>query len=437
MDSFTKRRKWCCRTTSKINNVWNNIISNFLFRMMISGVLLSVFWGWLVYVYQTNQVEKELFFQLEKASQRLIKENTVPFEKIDNFEFEHFVDFYSHQLADFRMVILDIYSINGQRVFHFNNGLKNLEKYKGMLLTQSPHSKDYKYNIFKLGGEIYFQTFNPIYKGEQHLGAINIIVAVEKRIVRQFRKAMIVAILHAIGTISTMTLVLFPLIHSSYKKLQHNQSELTKSHLQTIKALGNAIAERDSDTDAHNYRVTYLSLGLAERLNLSDRFMRSLVKGAFLHDIGKIGIRDNILLKTSSLSNEEMAIMKTHVEQGVKIINNIPWLEDSIDVIRFHHERYDGSGYPSGIRGEQIPIVARIFAVVDVFDALISKRPYKQAISCNDAIEILKQDHLKFDPLVLSIFLEISKSQCNNAITMEKEELEMHLTKKISNYFDV
>ncbi|WP_459903884.1 HD-GYP domain-containing protein, partial [Desulfosarcina cetonica] len=210
-----------------------------------------------------------------------------------------------------------------------------------------------------------------------------------------------------------------------------------KSHLYTIKALGNAIAKRDSETDEHNFRVTYFSLCLAEQLHLSAQSIQSLVKGAFLHDIGKIGIRDNILLKPSSLSNEEIAIMKSHVEQGVKIVNDIPWLGDAIDVIRFHHERYDGSGYPSGIIGEQIPIVARIFAVVDVFDALISERPYKHAISYDNAIEILKQDSRRFDPLVLSRFLEISEALYNDRITMKKVELEMHLIGKLSNYFEV
>ncbi|BBO73065.1 hypothetical protein DSCW_04820 [Desulfosarcina widdelii] len=210
-----------------------------------------------------------------------------------------------------------------------------------------------------------------------------------------------------------------------------------ESHLYTIKALGNAIANRDSETGEHNYRVTYFSLCLAEQLHLSSQSIQSLVKGAFLHDIGKIGIRDNILLKPSSLSNDEFTIMKTHVEQGVRIVNDIPWLQDSIDVIRFHHERYDGSGYPLGIAGQQIPIIARVFAVADVFDALISERPYKHAISYNDAIKTLKQNSQGFDPLVLSSFLEISELEYNTIITMEKNELEMHLIGKLSNYFEV
>ena len=419
----------------KISHLCNNMISNFLFRMMISGVLLSACWGWMVYIYQIDQVKKALFRQLEKTSQSIVKKITVPLDKIDNVAFGTFINLYHQQRTDFRIVMLDIYGINNHRVFHYQRDLKGIET--GIRITDPPFSKQPEYSMLKLQGDFYFKTFISVYNGKQYLGAMDIMVVVGQRSVRQFRKALIFAILHATGTTVTMTLVLYPLIYTSYRKLQRNRRELLKSHLQTIKALGNAIAERDSDTDEHNYRVTYFSIGLAERLNLSDPLMRSLVKGAFLHDIGKIGIRDNILLKTSGLSSDEIVIMRTHVEQGVKIVANIPWLEDAIAVIRFHHERYDGSGYPSGMRGEQIPMVARIFAVVDVFDALISKRPYKPALSYDHAIKTLKQDSREFDPLVFAAFLEISEWQYNDVIAMGKTDLETYLVKKVSNYFEL
>ena len=412
------------------------MISNFFFRMMISGILLSCFWGWLVYIYQANQIKKELFLQLEKAGQNIVKEKTMPFDKINKNIFETFIYQHSQQLPDFRIVMLDIYGTNDLLVYHFDNNLQSVNNDKKIRLNDSPFYKHHEYSMFKFENDLIFRTFNPIYVDEQYLGAINIMVVVGKRIMLQFKKALIIAILHAIGTISTMTFILFPLIYTSYKRLQNNRYELMDSHLQTIKALGNAIAERDSETDGHNYRVTYLSLRLAKELDQPNHLIKSLAKGAFLHDIGKIGIRDSILLKTSKLSNDEMAIMRTHVEQGLKIISNISWLEDAIDVIRFHHERYDGSGYPSGIIGEQIPIVARIFAVVDVFDAIVSKRPYKQAIPYNDAIEILNQESQKYDPWVFSNFLKISESQYADVIVTGKIELEKHLMEELSIYFD-
>ena len=393
----------------------------------------------MVYIYQTHQLKKELFLQLEKVSRILINEQFVPFNKMDTRLFNKFIEISTRQLTDFRIVMLDIYDIRHLCIFHYDIGLEEIKDIQGkkIKLNSPPFSDQNEHLIFKLNDDIYFQVFSPIYDDHQFLGSVDIMVKVGPKILHQFRKSLIIALIHTTGTISTMVLVLFPLIHASYRKLRRNSRELLESHLYTIKALGNAIAERDSETGEHNYRVTYFSLCLAEQLHLSAQSIQSLIKGAFLHDIGKIGIRDNILLKPSSLSNEEFMIMKTHVEQGVQIVNDIPWLGDSIDVIRFHHERYDGSGYPLGIAGQQIPIIARIFAVADVFDALISERPYKHAISYKNAIKILKQNSQRFDPLVLSSFLEISEFEYNTIIIMEKKELEMHLIEKLSNYFEV
>ena len=248
---------------------------------------------------------------------------------------------------------------------------------------------------------------------------------------------MTIPLLNITGTIFIIMLILCPLIYTSYRTIKKDRYELLKSNIYTILALGNAIAERDNNTDEHNYRVTYFSLCLGEAMNLNRHSLRTLVKGAFLHDVGKIGVCDNILLKTSRLSNEEYEDMKTHVQKGVCIVNDIPWLQDSKDVIRFHHERYDGSGYPLGIKGNQIPIVARIFSIVDVFDALISKRPYKDAMSYDDAIKVIRKQNQQFDPQVFASFLKISKYLYYRALSMGKREYDICLTEKITQYFHV
>ena len=198
---------------------------------------------------------------------------------------------------------------------------------------------------------------------------------------------------------------------------------MRESNLHTILALGNAIAKRDSDTDEHNYRVTYYSLCLAEHLKMPPGAIRTLVKGAFLHDVGKIGIRDNILLKHDKLTDDEFTEMQTHVELGEQIVKDIRWLADAREVILFHHERYDGSGYPFGTVGNRIPLAARIFAVVDVFDALTSQRPYKQAFSYEDAIKNLFNEVQRFDPKILNAFLEISEMLYNETAPAGKMEL--------------
>ena len=435
MDSRTAHKSIGRRIYSKIGILYNNMISNFLFRMVVSTAILSMFWGWLIYLYQTDQIKNRVFLELNEASQAIAGERTTPFDKIEPRVFEAFISEYNRKTTDFRIVAMDIYDGDGIPFFHFggNFGKKGIDA-----RTALPPRGDRKtFTAFKYRGDIYFNASMTIHEGKRYLGAVDLVIVAGRRILGQFRKALLLAIVHAVGTTTTMTLVLFPLILTSYRRLQSSRRGLLISHLQTIKALGNVIAERDHDTDEHNYRVTYFSLGLAERLKLPDQSIRALVKGAFLHDIGKIGIPDSILLKNASLSNQELAIMRTHVEKGIRIVESVAWLEDSIDIIRFHHERYDGSGYPSGAAGESIPVTARIFAIADVFDALISERPYKPAMSHEKAIMVLKQECRRFDPFLLSIFLEISQSQYETVGAMAKAELEMHLIEKLSHYFDL
>ena len=136
--------------------------------------------------------------------------------------------------------------------------------------------------------------------------------------------------------------------------------------------------------------------------------LRSLERGSLLHDIGKIGISDTILHKPGPLSEEEWVVMRRHPDIGAKIVEGIPFLEDTIPLIRHHQERWDGTGYPDGLRGEEIPILARMFSIVDAFDALTSKRPYRQKISEQEALEyIQEQAGTFFDPEIVEVFKKL------------------------------
>jgi len=138
--------------------------------------------------------------------------------------------------------------------------------------------------------------------------------------------------------------------------------------------------------------------------------MRTLIKGSFLHDVGKIGIPDEILLKLGKLNDEEFEIMKTHVEQGREIIQRSAWLRDAMEVVLSHHEKITGEGYPGGQAGEGIPITIRIFCIADVIDALTSKRPYKEAWSFEAAMETLEEGSgSHFDPQLLHAFSKVVK----------------------------
>lgn len=186
--------------------------------------------------------------------------------------------------------------------------------------------------------------------------------------------------------------------------------DLQVANLGMVEVLGSAIAKRDSDTNAHNYRVTYYAIHLGKAAGISDDALRSLIKGSFLHDVGKIAISDSILLKPGKLSEDEFEIMKTHVIHGSDIIRSYEWLSDATEIIRHHHEKYSGDGYPDGLKGENIHLNARIFAIVDVFDALTSKRPYKDAVPFKRTMEIMARDSgIHFDPGLFSLFSEIAQ----------------------------
>jgi len=148
----------------------------------------------------------------------------------------------------------------------------------------------------------------------------------------------------------------------------------------------------------------------AEAAGLDRRTVQALIKGAFLHDVGKIGIPDHILLKPGKLNDEEYAEMKRHVTHGLDIVRRAAWLADAEAVVGHHHEKYDGSGYDARLKSDAIPVVARIFAIADVFDALTSRRPYKEPLAFDAAMEILERGRgAHFDPRLLDAFAGIAR----------------------------
>jgi len=230
--------------------------------------------------------------------------------------------------------------------------------------------------------------------------------------------------------------VLYPVVLSLARRLAGFSGDLLEANLEMMEALGCAIAKRDGDTDAHNYRVTIYSVRLAEKENLSVQDVQGLIKGAFLHDIGKIGIRDDVLLKPGKLTDEEFEVMKTHVDHGLDIVGRAHWLRDALAVVGGHHEKYGGAGYPAHVPGAMIPTVARIFALADVFDALSSKRPYKDAMPLEKALEILREGRDNhFDPDLLNSFLALAPDLHAEVTGMEIEELRAEMRRINGRYF--
>ncbi|MBC7879673.1 MAG: GAF domain-containing protein [Anaerolineales bacterium] len=189
------------------------------------------------------------------------------------------------------------------------------------------------------------------------------------------------------------------------KEIKAAYDMLETTYDQTLAALMSALDARDRETEGHSLRVSHMAAKLGEALGFSYQQLKVLERGSLLHDIGKIGISDSILHKPGPLSEEEWKIMKLHPDIGAKIVAGIPFLQDTIPLIRHHQERWNGTGYPGGLGGEEIPILARMFSIIDAFDALTSKRPYRQKISTLEAVEYLReQAGILFDPQIVSVF---------------------------------
>lgn len=192
--------------------------------------------------------------------------------------------------------------------------------------------------------------------------------------------------------------------------------ELQHTYEQVLHSLSEAVAARHTETHTHTRRVTHLSLRLARMLGLRGPELTGVEWGAALHDVGKIGIPDSILLKPSSLTHEEWETMKRHCEIGHRMLRGFGFLRDALAVVLHHHEHYDGSGYPHGLAGETIPFSARIFAVVDAYDAMTSERPYRPPLDPDAAKhELARCASSQFDPDVVSAFLELKETAAPGA----------------------
>jgi putative nucleotidyltransferase with HDIG domain len=192
------------------------------------------------------------------------------------------------------------------------------------------------------------------------------------------------------------------------KQIEAAYEELEMTYDRTLTALMSALDARDRETEGHSIRVSRLACLLAEAIGLTGAPLKALERGALLHDIGKIGISDSILHKPGKLTEEEWKVMRIHPDIGARIVEGIPFLQETLPVIRYHHERWDGSGYPMGLKEKDIPIQARIFAVADVFDALTSSRSYRSKSSAEDAVQYLReQSGIQFDAEIVEALASI------------------------------
>lgn len=196
-------------------------------------------------------------------------------------------------------------------------------------------------------------------------------------------------------------------------ELETALTEINATYRETILALGSALETRDVETQHHALRVAHYSALIANAVGIDDaKKLQHIEWGAYLHDIGKIGVPDSILRKPDILTPSEWEIMRCHPEIGRRMIANIPFLKDVVSIVYCHHERYDGTGYPRRLKGELIPIEARVFAVADSLDAMISDRPYRASMSFTQAIDIITEESgRQFDPAMVKGISKIPKQR--------------------------
>ena len=410
-------------------NIKNNTLFQFILKLFTITILSSILWIVAIYFYNEHKIvsnidkmilhEKNLF--LDKFDVRDLKYILNAIKKRDDVVYFEVYDNYLKQILKVKK--------EQNKIFDHINKILN---------QRDEDSSTTIHRLIPIDKENVYLFFHMRFKSNLKYYYLNMVFKLDKQSIQEIHNDIQASIIIVFTTIFMVFIFVFPTIYSQYKLLIQNKNELLQSHISTLISLGDAIAKRDSDTGDHNYRVTYYSIKIAQKLNLSNEQIRSLIKGAFLHDIGKIAINDAILLKPAKLTDDEFEIMKTHTIKGVEIVQNNPWLEDAKEVILYHHEKVDGSGYPNGLKADDIPYNARIFAVADVFDALTSKRPYKKPFSLEQSLNIIKKDtRTHFDKDVVKAFEDIYKKIYYEISDISSSKLEEIFYQSIKPYFDI
>ncbi len=346
---------------------------------------------------------------------------------------------YDKSIGDFVFYQISILN-EGTIVNQYNSDypyIDNVKRYLNDTKLYLQNSKEVSKDIVQLDDGSYVHLVMPLDdQAGNPIGQLEAMFLLTQATVNTLKNQVYMTVFYAILIVLLTSVILYPVIINLTRKLVNFSIDLLDSNLEILQVLGGAIAKRDSNTNAHNYRVTIIATRLAEKINLPSHKIKALIKGAFLHDVGKIGIPDNILLKPGKLTGAEITLMKTHVEKGLEIISRSTWLTNARDVVGGHHEKYDGNGYPKGLKAEQVPINARIFAISDVFDALTSRRPYKEPFSFETTMQMLiEKSGTHFDPHLVDQFNLIAAALYQELNGKNDEALRKILNEIIHKYF--
>lgn len=408
-----------------------------LLRLFLGWVFLSVTIGSIVLWLEISRFQQFVHALALEESAVLSDESSYDLEQLNNSTHQH-LTLLAQQLVKRNFLVVELYDVNKQlKIEAIRQGQEMTEQWINSHRHQFPRRSDFFKEFHFTQGKLLLLILVPI-KGPQHalIGYFEGIYQVDRKTQDAIRDELLHTLLLITISITFTTLLMYPIVLRLNRELIKLSTDLLTGNLELMNVMGCAIAERDSDTNSHNYRVTFYALRLGETIGLRHENILNLITGAFLHDVGKIGIRDPILLKPGKLTPQEFEIMKTHVTLGVDILKQSSWLRGACDVAHFHHEKYDGSGYPEGLKGEEIPLNARIFAIADVFDALTSKRPYKESWTVHDAIAELERDSgSHFDPRLLRIFVSIAPALYQQVTNIKENQMIALVKRCISRYF--
>ncbi|MBF0516326.1 MAG: HD-GYP domain-containing protein [Nitrospirae bacterium] len=426
--------------------VVRNIHKRLITRLFLGWIALSVVLGIAAFFIKLEQIDDLVQDLAIAESKQILKDKRYFSPNLSEQEHRILTERLNNHIENGNFTVLELYDAEVKKLFEVDS--KNADamdahdnyiepKEKLGKANDSMFTDNITYERFFVHGRVFLQYVVPLFDGShKKYGYLEGVYRADDHIMEDIWNIVIESLLLVVASVFATAILFYPIVMAMNKDLIKLTGDLSDANIGMLESLGSAIAKRDSDTSSHNYRVTIYAVTLAEELGLEVEEMRRLIKGSFLHDIGKIGISDNILLKPGKLTDEEFEQMKSHVTHGSDIVGKYAWLKDAVDVVANHHEKYDGSGYLESLRGEDIPYNARIFAIADVFDALTSKRPYKEPFSYEKTIEILTESSGKhFDPKILEVFIDLSEQLYDKVRKSEDEVLEKIMHDLVRKFF--
>ena len=411
----------------------NHLIRTFTLYSLIAFALMGIVLSFVIY----NHIKDDKLANIEEAAQVTVK--AVVNNNLQRSDFTTQIT--STKSAQIRSSAIEALSLYGIESITFVNNNKEVimsensdftgdqvqdSNYLDIVLNaEVPFAFSDSYRSTNVNGtskgELVFNLYEPIVFDGTVVG-VCILQIPYQSVIAHSNMLLLVIVLTISGGLLVLFLMLIGILYKTSKTMLMQNDELIEqkreieisykklddSYKCTVLALSNAVDARDPYTAGHSMRVSKISLLISGELEMTDEDSQILEYAALFHDIGKIGITDDILNKKGKLTDDEYKLIKKHPDIGVNILGGIDFLMDALPMIKHHHERFDGKGYPCGIKGEEIPLCARIIAIADTYDAMTSDRPYRRGFSHDTAVqEIFENKGAQFDGMLVDVFMKI------------------------------